>query len=132
MQENLTLDQKLRLNADLIIEHLSPAAGFQLALDERSVEWIDGFIERQRSREDFDLAASDGLAQKLGSFLGECMCNELGGEWKQLDEGIAVVFSQGNAAFPITKVRKQFASGAEDSILSFYQSAATVFGPSHN
>ena len=127
MHEELTLEEKLRMNADLIIEHLSSPAGFELGFDERSVEWIDGFIERQRCREDFDLAASDGLAQKLGSFLGECMCRGLGGEWKQLEEGIAVVFSDGNAAFPLTKVRKQFANGPEDSILSFYQSAAILF-----
>jgi len=128
MQDNeLSLEQKLRLNADLIIEHLSQHAGFDLAFDERSVEWIDGFIERQRNREDFDLEAADSLAQKLGSFLGECMCAELSGQWKQLDEGIAVVFSDGNAAFPLTKVRKQFANGSDDSIVSFYRSAAVLF-----
>ena len=127
MHDDLTLEQQLRLNADLIIEHLSPPAGFQLGFDERSVEWIDGFIERQRSRDDFEVAGWDVLAQQLGSFLGECMCAELGGEWKQLDEGVAVVFSAGNTAFPITKVRKQFANGPEDSILSFYQSAAILF-----
>ena len=127
MQDNLSLEEKLRINADLIVEHLSPAAGFQLGFDERSVEWLDGFVERQRTRDDFDLASSDGLAQKLGSFLGECMCTQFGSQWKQLDEGLAVVFSQGNAAFPITKVRKQFANGVEDSILSFYRSAAIIF-----
>ncbi|PYT00037.1 MAG: hypothetical protein DMF63_08690 [Acidobacteria bacterium] len=125
--EELTLEEKLRINADLIKEHLSPAAGFELAFNEASVAWIDGFIERQRSRDDFDLAASDGLAQKLGSFVGECMCNEFGGKWKQLDEGLGIVFSDGNAAFPLTKVRKQFANGSDDSILSFYRSAAALF-----
>lgn len=125
-EESLTLEEKLRLNAEMVIENLSQHAGFTLGFNEESVEWIDGFIERQRAREGFE---PGGLVNTLGSFLGECMCRELGGEWKYQPNGqLAVEFADGNAAFPFNKVQKQFAYGAEDSIFSFYQSAAVIFG----
>jgi len=123
--EEPSLEEKLRLNAGMIIENLSQHAGFTLGFNEESVAYIDGFIERQRAREGFD---PGGLVNTLGSFLGECMCRKLGGEWKHQSNGqLAVQFSDGNAAFPFNKVQKQFANGEEDSILSFYQSAAVLF-----
>ncbi len=129
-EESLTLEEKLRLNAEMVIENLSQHAGFELGFNEESVEWIDGFIERQRAREGFE---PGGLLNTLGSFLGECMCQELGCKWKHQPNGqLAVEFSDGNAAFPFNKVQKQFANGEEDSILSFYQSAAVIFGLQKN
>lgn len=68
--EEPSLEEKLRLNAGMIIENLSQHAGFTLEFNEQSVEWIDGFIERQRAGEDFE---PGGLVNTLGSFLGECM-----------------------------------------------------------
>ncbi len=125
-EEELTLEEKLRLNAEMIIQNLSQHAGFELGFNEQSVEWIDGFIERQRAREGFE---PGGLINTLGSFLGECMCREIGGAWKFQPNGqLAVELSNGNAAFPFNKVEKHFANGAEDSIYSFYQSAAVIFG----
>ncbi len=124
-EESLTLEEKLRLNAEMVIENLSQHAGFELGFNEESVEWIDGFIERQRARE----GEPGGLVNTIGSFLGECMCRKLGGEWKPQPNGqLAVEFSDGNAAFPFNKVQKHFDNGEEDSILSFYQSAAVIFG----
>lgn len=127
-QESPSLEEKLQLNAELVIEHLSRHAGFTLGFDEESVAWVDGFIERQRSREEFDAASIEGLVNNLGSFLGECLRRELGGKWKHESNGqLAVQFDDGNAAFPFNKVRKQFANGESDSILSFYQSSKVIF-----
>ncbi|MEJ7849654.1 MAG: hypothetical protein WKF92_16340 [Pyrinomonadaceae bacterium] len=127
--EALTLEQKLRMNAEMVIENLSQHAGFQLGFNGESVEWIDGFIERQRSREGFDAESGGGLTNTLGSFLGECMCEDLGGEWRQQPDGsLSVEFSDGNAAFPFNKVKKHLTYGPEESIYSFYQSAALLFG----
>ncbi len=120
------LEEKLRLNAEIVFEHLSQHAGFELGFNEESVEWIDGFVERQRVREGFE---PGGMINTIGSFLGECMCRELGGEWKQQSNGqLAVQFSSGTAAFPFNKVQKHFDNGEEDSIFSFYQSTRVLFG----
>jgi hypothetical protein len=64
----------------------------------------------------------------LGCFLGECICRNFGGEWQETEYGPAVVFSDGNACYPLNKVGKQFANGADDSVLSFYQTIPVLFG----
>lgn len=129
-EESMTLEEKLGANAEMVIAHLSQHAGFTLGFNEASVEWIDGFIERQREREGKE---TGGLVNTLGSFLGECFCREYGGTWHESTNGqLSIKFSEGNEAFPFNKVAKQFANGAEDSILSFYQSAALIFGLEKN
>jgi hypothetical protein len=128
MNQELSLEDKIRMNADLVMKSLSGPAGFELGLDARSVAWIDGFIERQRMRENFDPKTNGGLSNTLGCFLGEALRVQLGGEWQQTDNGLGVVFSTGNTALPLNKVAKQFSNGPEDSVLSFYESALTIFG----
>ncbi|MFN6962731.1 MAG: hypothetical protein ACK4S4_03075 [Pyrinomonadaceae bacterium] len=124
----MTIEESIEANARLVSEHLSAHAGFTLAYDERSVEWLDGFIERQRAREDFDVAANAKLSSMLGCFLGEAMCAEFGGRWQETDHGPGVVFANGSTAFPLAKVEKQFVNGADagDSILGFYRSARAI------
>jgi len=46
----MTIEEKIRANADLIREHLSQQAGFELGYDSKSIKWLDGFIERQRDQ----------------------------------------------------------------------------------
>ncbi len=123
----MTPEEQIRINAELIAQHLSQHAGFKLGFDEQSVEWLNGFIERQRSKEDFDLESNAGLSSKLGCFLGEALCAQLGGQWQETEYGPGVIFSDGNAAFPLNKVGKHFANGPEDSILRFYRSASVLF-----
>ena len=121
----MDLADRIRANAELVIGQF-PDQG--LGYNKESVEWLDGFIERQRERLDAQQAA--GLSQTLGCFLGECIRQNFGGEWQQNEHGLGVVFSDGNACFPLNKVGKQFANGREsgDSVLGFYDSISTLFG----
>lgn len=99
----------------------------EFGLNEESVKWVEGFIERQRARPDFELDRADGLVGVLGSFLGECIASAAGGRWHELDEvrGWGVLLPDGSTVFPITKVRKQFRDGVEggEAISGFYQVA---------
>ena len=128
MNEGTSITENIRANAKLVSEHLSGHAGFTLGYDEQSIEWLEGFIERQRDREDFNIEENAGLSNMLGCFVGECLCTEFKGEWQQTEYGLGVVFPNGNAAFPFAKVKKQFANGNEagDSILGFYQSISAI------
>ncbi len=100
-----------------------------------SVEWIEGFIEREREREGRDLSKGvpEGLVNTLGSFLGECVVAATGGKWvwsdKQNDWGIK--FKSGSIAFPFAKVSKQLANGVQggDSIVSFYRISIEYVAP---
>ena len=96
--------------------------------DRASVEWLDSYIERVRLN--LDESSVNGLSNSIGSFLGECIIANYGGQWREAEGTWGVFFSDRNdksAAFPFNKVRKQLLNGAEDSILSFYDVIPVVF-----
>ena len=96
-----------------------------LAFDESGVEWLDGYIERNRAS--WDGPQIDGLVNTLGSFLGECIVQTHGGQWAEIDGQYGVQFDARNAAFPFNKIRKHMENGSEDSILSYFTVIPTVF-----
>jgi hypothetical protein len=118
----MDLVEKIKANAGLVIQQFPEQ---NLGYNEESVEWLDGFIERQRER--LDDKQKNGLSQTLGCFLGECIRLNYGGEWEKDENGLAVVFSDGNSCYPLNKVEKQFAYGSGDSVLSFYQMIQLIF-----
>src|SRR4051794_35451506 len=75
-------EQRIKENVRLVIEQLGPVSGLDFGLNRHSIEWVEGFIERQRTRADFDRDCVDGLVNTLGSFLGECIATESGGSWQ--------------------------------------------------
>jgi hypothetical protein len=117
----------IRANVQLAIERLGPLSGLDFGLNRESIVWIEGFIERQRARPDFDPEHVDGLVGVLGSFLGECLVVATGGSWQRSDDHgtWCVAFPSGSKAFPFAKVHKAFAGGLADgeSIASFYDIA---------
>lgn len=121
----MDLFENIRKNAELVIKVFGENNGIELGFDTDSVEWLDGFIERQR--EDADADKMNGLTNVLGSFLGECIRHNFGGEWEQTENGLAIRFDNNNAAFPFNKTAKQFQNGAEDSVLSFYKTIPVIF-----
>ena len=121
------MEDKIRANAQMVIQQLGPLSGLEFGYNAESVAWVDGFIEGQRSRSDIGSNEIDGLANVLGSFLGECIIKCFGGQWRNKDGQWCVSFDEKNAAYPFSKVRKQFASGQEDSIKSFFETIPVVF-----
>lgn len=111
------------------LENLAESVRTQLNLkyDAESVKFIEGFIERNKSS--FSREESNGLINSLGSFVGQCIIENYGGQW-QVDNdtgSVAVVFDDNNKAYPFAKVSKQFDNGLEDSVYSFYSVIPTVF-----
>ncbi|WP_433443281.1 hypothetical protein [Nonomuraea sp. CA-141351] len=118
--------QRIEANVSLAIDQLGPLSDVNFGLNQESVEWVEGFIERWRSRPDFDLEQVGGLVGVLGSFLGACIADATGGGWHRSDDdGWGVLLPDGSRAFPFAKVRKQFRDGVEggESIASFYRIA---------
>ncbi len=118
---------KIQANAKLAIETLSGPAGFPLAYDEKSLAWVDGYIERVRLQADQGMKNS--LISVLGSFLGECVRWCYGGRWVNDDGQWGIAFDERNCAFPFSKVYKQFENGRAggDSIVVFFRVIPTVF-----
>lgn len=109
----------------MAIEHFGPDSGIDFGLNRASVEWADGFIERQRGRMRPDELGA--LPSVLGCFLGACVVQATGGRWAYDEEqGWGVEFPSGNWAFPVAKAQKQFDEGGQDSILSFYDTTLAL------
>jgi hypothetical protein len=116
-------------NAELVQRVCQPLVDFPFGYDGRSVEWLEGYIERLRQsgglNENFDRFVSI-----FGSYLGEAIIANFGGAWSDAGEAeLHVAWTDDNKAFPFTKVRKQMESGrdAGESIFGFYRSIPAVF-----
>jgi hypothetical protein len=92
--------------------------GVKLDLDEESIEWIDGYINR--NRESLDNDTKEKLIDIFGSFLGEAIIKNFGGTWAIHDGSLGIHLNDESFAFPFSKVSKQMYEGPEDSIYSFY------------
>jgi hypothetical protein len=122
--------RRIQANAQLAVEQLSAASGLEsFGFDAPSVEWLEGYIERQRAnnpKPDF----IKSLSSVLGCFLGECIIRTYGGHWTDDEQyGLCVAFNEENAAFPLAKVRKQFDNGVDggDGIYSFFTTIPVLF-----
>jgi len=117
-------EEAIRANAKLVVDKFRSLSGLEASFgyNRESVAWVDGFIERYRSKPDFTIESAAMLVQVIGSYLGECVIHEYGGEWRQREDGWGVFFDDKNAVFPFAKVYKQFENGVErgDSILGFF------------
>lgn len=121
------MEDSIKYNAELVIREMSQLSGFNFGYDAQSVEWLDGYIERQRARGDIIQETVDGLVNVFGSYLGESVINCYGGRWENEEGQWRVSFEEGNAVYPFAKVRKRFANGAEDSIKSFFELIPIIF-----
>lgn len=97
----------------------------EIDFDRSGVEWLDAYIMRQHEKG--DPAQFDALTSTLGSFFGECIIRTYGGEWAEDQYGLAVRFDESNAVYPFAKVAKQLEDGAEESVLSMFDTIPVVF-----
>jgi|AGTN01.2.fsa_nt_gi hypothetical protein len=115
----------IRKNAELVVTQMQPFVDFPFGYTPDSVEFIEGFIERQRA--DATPELTNKLINTLGSFLGQAVIFCYGGEWRELNGDWAIAFDEDSMVFPFNKVRKQFANGLDDSINSFFTAIPHVF-----
>src|SRR5262245_19597660 len=120
--------QVIRENAMFAVEQFGALTSFEFCFDRRSVEWVEGFIERQRQRGD-DHYKMIGI---IGSFLGQTIIATAGGEWVATEGTYGVRFHHPDShdtCFPYTKVAKQFERGLAggESILAFYDDIVNFF-----
>ena|SRR5262245_11100639 len=121
------MEDKIRKNAELVVEQMRKVSGIDFGYDTASVAWLDGFIERHRVRDDVDQQLIDGLVDVFGSYLGECVIRCFGGYWDNQDGHWRVSLNDAIAVYPFAKVRKQFENGSEDSIRGFFEVIRVLF-----
>ena len=111
-------DIALRAKASLCIEY-----------NLEGVRYVEQFIEDYRSLPNITLDDKKDSALFLGSYLGECIIHNYGGEWstdKELNL-VCVRFDEKNCVFPLTKTLKQLQNGKEDSVYEFYRAIPLLF-----
>lgn len=116
---------RIRENADQVLAVARDLTGEEISFNREGVEWLDGYIRRQR--ETGDPTKFEGLAISLGSFLGECIICTHGGQWARMDGMVGVKFDDKNAAFPFAKASKHLDNGDGDNVLSFFNSIPTIY-----
>ena len=111
--------RNIRTNADLVVRSFKGITDFPFGYNERSVQWLDTYIEHirttERSEDEFNQ-----LVANLGSFLGEALIAAFGGTWSLDQRGLAVRWDELNRSYPFTKVAGHLKNGSVDSIYSFY------------
>jgi hypothetical protein len=118
MSEELSVPNKLRANADLVVRTVRENLDTELTFDQAGVMWIDDYINRLR--EHIAPEKRSGLISTLASFVGECIIRTCGGTWTEKDGWWGVQVSERIWACPFAKVEKQFDNGPEDSVASFF------------
>jgi hypothetical protein len=120
----MKVDPFITRNAELVVETCAPLADFAFGYDEKSVAWLEGYIERLRADGTFE-RDFDKFVGIFGCYLGEAIIRTHGGRWHE-DEThpLHILFDRDNRAFPFAKVSKQMQNGLEagDSILGFFRS----------
>ena len=129
MNNSRRAEETIRANARLLVDKFRSVSdlGIRFGYNRESIEWVQGFIERERNTRNSSSNIPETLIQVIGSYLGECVVHTYGGAWREHEGTWGVFFDDSNAVFPFNKVRKQFENGlsAGDSILGFYD----VIGP---
>ncbi|MBV9241775.1 MAG: hypothetical protein JO314_07195 [Acidobacteria bacterium] len=110
------------------VDHLIQA-GFPVAFDNRSLQAVDGFLVRA-SRQLNGLPDDAGVLEEIfGTYLGECMCQNLDGVWHQQPNGGFVVrFASGSHIDPFDEVYKQLRKRNARSLFRTYRRAESLNG----
>src|SRR2546430_4448950 len=99
------MERHISHNAATFIEVARAKLGVNLAYNEQSVAWVDGYIERNRQH--LDERTLDALINFIGPFLGECIRRRYGGRREAGDGRLAIRVDDKNALVPVAKVEEQ-------------------------
>jgi hypothetical protein len=117
----MTLDE-LRNGGERIRLFLSEKLQLSLDYDQPTVEWLDGYIERNRHV--FSEDKKHGWALAFGYILGEAIVRVFGGTWVRdeefVHEWVVELPAEIGKANPIGKVYKHL-SDPTDSVLGFFR-----------
>jgi hypothetical protein len=123
----LTLE-KIEAAADFTVLELGRLSGTDFGYDEKSVRWLDDYIEKLRGLGAFDdPQEKNDLAGVFGAYLGECVVRCYGRAWRERDGSWIIDFDGKGSVFPLARASKQIENGEEDGIGSFFRGIPVVF-----
>lgn len=126
MSEAQSVPEQLRGNADVVVSTVSEHCGVMLTFDYAGVEWIDGYINRNREcilADDDELVATINV---LAAFVGEAIIRTFGGTWVEREGEWCVQVNEAIWACPFAKVAKQFKNGPKESVAGYFTLIPTL------
>lgn len=104
--------------AQIHIDTTKQSLGVDLNFDEKSILALDNLI--QNAWPDQPPIQIDNVILLFGSFLGEAIIKNLGGQWVKVEQGWGIKIED-TTLMVFTKVKKRFLNGIEDSISYYYK-----------
>lgn len=125
---------RLAMMVDEVVERmvakLEEGIVAELDYTEESLQWLDGMIDTGFSRsEPPDDVVLEALVMDWGSYLGQMILENLGGEWyfrQPLWHSSIHFASMGAECFPYHRVAKRFLLGRDESVSQYYQALVDV------
>lgn len=126
MTQDLSPEEMIRANAEMVLAVARNDLGQDIGFDERGARWLDRYI--QSLVDQGGVEASEDLCDRLGSFLGTCIIETHGGTWQDTEYGWAVVIKDDFAVFPFNKTLKHLTEGEGESVLGLFISIPAMLG----
>jgi len=83
---------------------------------------IELYIKKEFEEKSREEVLNSNLVSLFGSFLGETVIANYGGQWAFDPENrLYVEFDSENGVYPISKMRRYFEEGNQESFVNFYQ-----------
>ncbi len=117
----------IKANAEAVIEELAHLTDFGFGYNRESVLWLESHLERLKQTGAFKGPARDKLISVFSSFLGECVVNCYGGEWRKRDGSWGILFRGDDLALPFAAIAAQIDQGKSFGIGSFFDLLPITF-----
>jgi hypothetical protein len=103
---------------------LAKILNIELDYSVESVEKVEQLCEATyqfyKSKPEIDMKSIDTVSRIIGSFLGELIIRNIGGEWKLNKNKVITVSHKNFECYPLGKITKRLLDGSQENIVSYY------------
>ena len=114
------LAEEIAANSDLVRSRFGQLAKVDLACDAEGVCWLSTYIDEKHDAWSPDMV--NNLVDTLGSYFGECLRKEFGGQWYKIDGHVELRINNDRSCYPFELLRKHIENSPSDSILDSFES----------
>lgn len=124
----MDITAQIKATADAAVMQMRDMSGLaDFGYNAAGVAWVDGFIERQRVNRELAEDTMEGLVTVLGAYFGQCIIENYGGVWRDIENEWCVVFAGRKIVYPFSLVADQFdATDNSHGIAALYATFANV------
>jgi hypothetical protein len=113
------LAEEIASNSDLVRSRIGQLAKVELACDAAGVCWLSSYIDERHDTWSPEMV--NNLVDTLGSYFGECLRKEFGGQWYKVDGHVELRINSERSCFPFEMLRKHIENSPADSILDSFE-----------